>query len=772
MSRRLVRVGLLVGLLFIAGGALLPRPARAYIERLYTLQEVMDQSTNILVAEVVSVDKEKQRATLQVVEDLKGVSNWKKINVNYAVGQYDHPALMMKRLAPGIPALMFYQAQGGSFAAETHCFGSWWQTHASDGPDRDNLWWSFTHIEIHLQRTYSGSTPAFIQLVKEILAKKKDSPAPNPMQASGPGPELPAVIPAAELLHPPPAPGKKPAVAKTSGGKSGSKTASAVATRALAATKTPSLQAAGIQSTTVNAGAPDKPATLPPPAKPAAPAIPAAAGPARSGELFTRELTLGNLGSPVLGVSWADYDGDGDPDAYACGAAGNHLFRNDGGGTFVDVTGPVGLSGGSRSAAWADYNGDGRPDLVTDTPRLFTGTKTGFRDDTALLPAALVSHSTSVAWVDADGDGRPDLLFGRETGGLTLLLNTGKTPPFQNATPRVTLPKGAATPVAGFLTVADLTGDGRPDVLCALKEFSLLQGRAGGGFAPMAASGIAAKPDPEWPVGPAVGDLDNDGLPDLFLPQRGGGKLYRNKGKGLFEEITARSPDLAQLKLPCRAGYWFDANGDGCLDLYVATEQGPGRLFINDRTGVLFDRTQQTALAGRGPGGGAAGVAAADFDRDGDQDLLMGSRSGRVIVQVNALQRSPAHAFVEVKASRIAAGMGASVELRSPSGRLLGLRQLSGGDNYGSQGEPAAFFAAKPGAYGLQVRLSNGALITRTLEVPAAGLRLDLDGKDAAGARPAAAPATKPGARPGSTTRKAAGPEISPRKQASSATGR
>src|SRR5688500_13562856 len=85
------------------------RGASAYIERLYALHEIMSESTHILVAVVESVDKEKQRATLRVVEDLKGTSGWKKINVNFAVGQFDHPALMMKRLAPGLPALMFYQ---------------------------------------------------------------------------------------------------------------------------------------------------------------------------------------------------------------------------------------------------------------------------------------------------------------------------------------------------------------------------------------------------------------------------------------------------------------------------------------------------------------------------------------------------------------------------------------------------------------------------------------------------------------------------------------
>jgi VCBS repeat protein/FG-GAP repeat protein len=697
--KRQLTTGLMSVLVFLVLGiALTTRPATAYIERLYSLQEIMNESTHILVAVVESVDKEKQRATLRVVEDLKGTSGWKKININFAVGQFDHPALMMKRLAPGLPALMFYQQQGGSFAAETHCFGSWFQTHTGDGPDRDNVWWNFTHIEIHLQRTYSGPTPAFIQLVKDVLAKKKDPPAANPQQASGPGPELPAVIPASELWQ---APGTKPpAVAK--------------------------------------GGTPKPVKPVKPEAPAAPPAIPAAAGPALAAQVFDQEITVGTLPGPVLGVSWVDYDGDGDADAYTCSTGGNRLYRNAGNGTLADVTTQAGLSGGSRSAAWADYNNDGRPDLVLDTPKLFTNTGERFRDDTKQLPPTLSTNTGCAAWIDADANGRPDLLFGCGAAGLTLLQNTGKMPAFQDASKQIILPKGTAPAVRSFLTVADVDADGRADVLCGLQEFLVLLNRQPGGLVARVDTGLRLKTDPAWPVGTAAGDFDNDGLVDVFVPQRGGGRLFRNRGKGLFEDVTERSPDLAKLGAATRAGCWFDVNGDGCLDLYVATEQGAGRLFANDRSGILHDRTQATGLAGRGPGGGAAGVAAADFDGDGDQDLLMGSRSGRVLIHRNNLKRSPAHAFLQVRLERLASGLGARVDLHSTAGKLLAHREVSGGDNFGSQGDLAAFFPAKPGTYQLRLRLSDGRALTRPLEVPAGGLRLNLDQKSVADARPEA----------------------------------
>ncbi len=132
---------------------------------------------------------------------------------------------------------------------------------------------------------------------------------------------------------------------------------------------------------------------------------------------------------------------------------------------------------------------------------------------------------------------------------------------------------------------------------------------------------------PTMGPGAAWGDVDGDGWVDLFLPQGGGregssvakSKLYRNRGDGTFEDASSRS-GLA-LEGAGMGALFFDADGDGDLDLFVAN-YGRNRFLLNDGSGRFSDASDAVGL---GTDRWHAAVIAADYDRDGDLDLYVSS---------------------------------------------------------------------------------------------------------------------------------------------------
>jgi hypothetical protein len=129
---------------------------------------------------------------------------------------------------------------------------------------------------------------------------------------------------------------------------------------------------------------------------------------------------------------------------------------------------------------------------------------------------------------------------------------------------------------------------------------------------------------PTMGPGAAWGDFDGDGLQDLYLVQGGGregshaprNRLLRNKGNGSFERVPGADDDGAGM-----GALFFDLEGDGDLDLYVAN-YGPDVFYRNDGEDGFVDASAQHELAGDG---WSAGLCAADYDRDGDLDLYVTS---------------------------------------------------------------------------------------------------------------------------------------------------
>ncbi|HIE27777.1 TPA: hypothetical protein EYP66_10860 [Candidatus Poribacteria bacterium] len=150
--------------------------AEAFIQREYTLKEVLSASTNIVFGRLTSVDKKRMRAIVEVQENLKGTSDFKRIKMNIAVGQTQgkltSPRMMMERLENGLPILVFYQKEGNNIAALGYVSKTWFQLFAADQPNRDRVWWRHTHIEVYMHRTFNGTTERLYEIVKDALIGK------------------------------------------------------------------------------------------------------------------------------------------------------------------------------------------------------------------------------------------------------------------------------------------------------------------------------------------------------------------------------------------------------------------------------------------------------------------------------------------------------------------------------------------------------------------------------------------------------------------------
>jgi hypothetical protein len=142
------------------------------------------------------------------------------------------------------------------------------------------------------------------------------------------------------------------------------------------------------------------------------------------------------------------------------------------------------------------------------------------------------------------------------------------------------------------LLVADVNGDGRPDILYSAGT-GLLILNTPQGFVEATDAGIAYQPGG---VTPALGDFDGDGAPDLFVPQPGKCKLFRNDGKGHFTDVTRYAGDVGKsLPLPTVA-VWADFQNRGRADLLVACLKGPNRFFRNNGDGSFTDATDEIGL--------------------------------------------------------------------------------------------------------------------------------------------------------------------------------
>jgi hypothetical protein len=315
----------------------------------------------------------------------------------------------------------------------------------------------------------------------------------------------------------------------------------------------------------------------------------------------------------VMGAGCAlfDYDGDGRLDVYLLQSGGpgsastNRLFHQTADGHFTDVSRGSGLdvAGYCTGVAVGDVNNDGRPDvLVTEYGglRLFLNNGDGtFRDATAAFGLESGLWATSASFLDYDRDGWLDLVV--------------------------------ANYVAYDPAVACHDPRGRRDY-CHPRQFpasgARLYHNVGGlRFEDVTeAAGLARQRGPA--LGVVCADLDGDGWPDVLVANDGQpNHLWMNKHDGTFAEEAVRRGLAfdAMGGAPANMGIAVgDVNGDGLPDVFVThlTEE-TNTLWVQGPPGLFRDRTVAAGLGGAGARGTGFGTALIDFDHDGALDLAV-----------------------------------------------------------------------------------------------------------------------------------------------------
>src|SRR5947208_12794622 len=131
--------------------------------------------------------------------------------------------------------------------------------------------------------------------------------------------------------------------------------------------------------------------------------------------------------------------------------------------------------------------------------------------------------------------------------------------------------------------------------------------------------------------GVALGDVDGDGLPDVYLTSnQGSNVLYRNLGGWRFEDVTAKA-GVALTGRHSTGAVLADVDGDGDLDLLVSTLGGGVALFVNDGHGVFTERTAEAGLAART---GSMTMTLTDVDGNGHLDLYVANYKTRSAMDV------------------------------------------------------------------------------------------------------------------------------------------
>jgi len=329
--------------------------------------------------------------------------------------------------------------------------------------------------------------------------------------------------------------------------------------------------------------------------------------------------------------AWADADGDGDLDYFvAFRGRANRFYRNDHG-TFAEVAAEVGLADNqeTRAAAWGDFDADGDPDLYIGfadptVPAKVYRNEQGrrFTNVADAIGVSLRGVARQPAWVDYDGDGDLDLFAAFRNVANKLLRNDNGR--FVDVTAAAGIGDTRKTVSAVWW---DFDRDGDLDLFTANQEGEAngLYRQDRGRFEDVAAAmGVAGTPRPaaDGGVGPGIADYDLDGDFDLFVANYGPSALYRNEAGKPFTEVSKASGiDLHGHGV---TSAWGDLDNDGLPDLYVANFIAGQPLYrdallMNRGAGGFADALPDVILTHDA----THGVQFVDFDGDGRLDLSL-----------------------------------------------------------------------------------------------------------------------------------------------------
>jgi hypothetical protein len=482
------------------------------------------------------------------------------------------------------------------------------------------------------------------------------------------------------------------------------------------------------------------------------------------------------------GAAWIDFDNDGKLDLYLVNSAPTDayrpqqpprsaLYRNNGNGTFTDATGRAGVAAAGlfgMGAAVGDYDNDGFPDLYVlgyGRSILFHNRGDGsFEDVTAKAGVAnLEKWGSSGAWFDYDQDGRLDLVVanyvdftpannqtclqeGRPSychpnkyhGQPPVLFHNNGDGTFTDVSRHsgIGLKTGNGLGVVCF----DYNGDGWTDVFIANDSMPnfLFVNRRGGKFEEVGIESAVALSDDgkaEAGMGVDAADYDGDGLPDLFVTHLDLelNRLYRNAGNGSFEDATFRSKIGARnFRMSGFGTRFIDYDNDGWRDLFIANghvldnialfhaDTGypePKTMYRNVR-GQFEDVTARLGSAMLAPRV-SRGAAFADFDNDGDIDVLV-SNNGQE-PQLLRNDGGNRNHWLQLRLAGVRSnrdGIGARVIVKA--GGITQVDEAKGGMSYQSAHDPRLHFGlgGADRVASIEIRWPGGT-IDRLADLPA-----------------------------------------------------
>jgi enediyne biosynthesis protein E4 len=399
-----------------------------------------------------------------------------------------------------------------------------------------------------------------------------------------------------------------------------------------------------------------------------------------------------------MGVAVGDYNNDGFADILVTCVGQNRLFRNTGKGTFTDVTAKSGLDnrlGFSTSALWFDYDRDGLLDLFVCNYVKWSAEHDVF----CSLDGKHKSYCTPEAY-----RGETCWLFHNRGDGT-----------FED----VTAKSGIFDTSSKALGVAmlDYDRDGWPDLLVAndTQPNKLYRNQRNGTFKDFAVeAGIAFSAEGKARAGMGVdaADFDHSGFPGVAITNFDNEMigLYRPAANGTYNDVAVQAGvGLASQNTLGFGCAFLDANLDGALDLVVANGHiddtvrnirgnvgyaQPPQIFLNNGQGKFQDVAAATGEAFIQPKVGR-GLCYADFDRDGDLDILMTTNNGPAYLYRNDQQagnHSIRFRLTGTKSNRDAIGAMVRIEHEGSTQERL----VKGGSSYLSQSElPVTFGLGK-----------------------------------------------------------------------------
>ena len=484
---------------------------------------------------------------------------------------------------------------------------------------------------------------------------------------------------------------------------------------------------------------------------------------AQSGINFTHSFGAEKLGSLLestgAGCVWFDYNNDGKPDLFVVSGRPlgremhpyplrhapavtphNHLYRNDGGGKFTDVTDQAGVGGDGFGfgAIAADFDNDGRTDLLVTSyghVTLYRNKGDGtFEDVTIKAGLDVKGWAIGAAWLDYDRDGCVDLFIGRYVkfdpayrsyyaadnypgpldyeGDTNLLFHNTCHGGFVDVSEKsgIAKYKGRAMGV----TAADFDGDGYPDIYVAndKTESLLFHNRHDGTFEEIALDAGAAfgqNGESTSAMGPVFFDMNNSGHADLWVSDSKYNRLLRNPGKLPFLDVTQQagiSQLTAQYTSWGTGAYDFDNYGRKDLMIFhgglihlvpqehsVFRNAGGGKFQdVSEGAGPFF----ATKSVGRG-------ACFADYDSDGKVDAYLVNLGAPGVLLKNTSPSTGHWLLVKLAGTKSNRdGIGAKVEVEA--GELKQWAERVAGSGYLSQDDGRLHFGL--GAHGKVDRIT------------------------------------------------------------------